>query len=68
MAKGGTFDLDFHENTQPDGTQLVTVTGTVPLGMQESLTVYKLSTPSILPRLYLAKPSRQGASLLPFLR
>jgi PBP4 family serine-type D-alanyl-D-alanine carboxypeptidase len=47
VSKGGMFDLDFHENTQPDGTQLVTVTGTVPLGMQESLTVYKLSTPSI---------------------
>lgn len=47
VSKDGKFDLRFHEDPQPDGTQVVTVTGTVPLGMQESLTVYKLSTPSV---------------------
>jgi PBP4 family serine-type D-alanyl-D-alanine carboxypeptidase len=47
VAKGGAFELQFDDKAQPDGTQVVTITGTVPLGMAETLTVYKVPAPSI---------------------
>jgi len=47
VAKDGPFDLNFEDKAQPDGTQVVTVTGTVPLGMAETLTVYHVASPSI---------------------
>jgi PBP4 family serine-type D-alanyl-D-alanine carboxypeptidase len=47
VAKGGTFELEFTNKTAPDGTQDVTVTGTVPLDATNSLTVYHAPAPSI---------------------
>jgi PBP4 family serine-type D-alanyl-D-alanine carboxypeptidase len=55
VAKDGKFNLDFHEEAQPDGTQVVTVTGTVPVGMEKNLTVYKLSTPSVFAEIVFAE-------------
>jgi PBP4 family serine-type D-alanyl-D-alanine carboxypeptidase len=64
VASGGDFELRFHEATQPDGTQIVTVTGTVPLAMKESLTVYKLSTPSVFAETVLAEAlTAKGVSI-----
>jgi PBP4 family serine-type D-alanyl-D-alanine carboxypeptidase len=47
VPTGGAFELHFANKAQPDGTQLVTVTGTVPLGLSDSLTVYRVPVPSV---------------------
>lgn len=47
VAKDAPFDLDFSDKTQADGTQVVTITGTVPLGMQPTLSVYRVASPSV---------------------
>jgi len=47
VAKGGPFALEFESKPAADGTQDVTVTGTLPLGASQSLTVYRVPQPSI---------------------
>lgn len=47
VAKDGAFDLNFDSKPSPGGTQVVTVTGTVPLGTIDRLTVYHVAVPSI---------------------
>ena len=46
VAKDGPFDLEFESKAAADGTQDVTVTGTVPLGAMNTLTVYRVPAPS----------------------
>ena len=47
VAKGGPFELEFVNKPAPDGTQDVTVTGTVPQDALNSLTVYHAPAPSV---------------------
>jgi D-alanyl-D-alanine carboxypeptidase/D-alanyl-D-alanine-endopeptidase (penicillin-binding protein 4) len=47
VAKGGPFSLEFEDKPAQDGTEDVTVTGTVPLGAANSLTVYHAPAPSL---------------------
>jgi D-alanyl-D-alanine carboxypeptidase/D-alanyl-D-alanine-endopeptidase (penicillin-binding protein 4) len=47
VPTGGEFELHFANQAQPDGTQVVTVTGTVPLGASQTLAVYRVPVPSI---------------------
>jgi D-alanyl-D-alanine carboxypeptidase/D-alanyl-D-alanine-endopeptidase (penicillin-binding protein 4) len=47
VAKGGTFALEFEDKSAPDGTEDVTVTGTVPIDAVNSLSVYHAPAPSL---------------------
>jgi PBP4 family serine-type D-alanyl-D-alanine carboxypeptidase len=47
VVKGGQFELEFTNKPSADGTQDVTVTGTVPLDAVNSLTVYHAPAPSV---------------------
>jgi PBP4 family serine-type D-alanyl-D-alanine carboxypeptidase len=64
VAKGGSLALDFDDKTAPDGTQDVTVTGTVPLDATDSLTVYHAPAPSIYAQTVLSETlASHGVSL-----
>jgi PBP4 family serine-type D-alanyl-D-alanine carboxypeptidase len=65
VAKGGPFALEFEDKTAPDGTEDVTVTGTVPLDPSNSLTVYHAPAPSIYAQTVLSEAlASHGVSVM----
>ena len=66
VARDGAFELKFDSKPQPDGTQVVTVTGTVPLGTNDRLSVYIVPTPSAFAQTVLSEAlAAKGIALNP---
>jgi D-alanyl-D-alanine carboxypeptidase/D-alanyl-D-alanine-endopeptidase (penicillin-binding protein 4) len=55
VEKGGALSLDFESEVASDGTQDVTVTGTVPQDASKALTVYRVPVPSIYAQILLGE-------------
>jgi D-alanyl-D-alanine carboxypeptidase/D-alanyl-D-alanine-endopeptidase (penicillin-binding protein 4) len=55
VAKGGAFALEFESKAQSDGTQIVTVSGTVPQATPQSLTIYRVPAPSVFAKTVFAE-------------
>jgi PBP4 family serine-type D-alanyl-D-alanine carboxypeptidase len=55
VAAGGAFEIEFASKANADGTQVVTVSGTVPLGAVNDLNVYHVPVPSIFAQVVLTE-------------
>jgi D-alanyl-D-alanine carboxypeptidase/D-alanyl-D-alanine-endopeptidase (penicillin-binding protein 4) len=65
VAAGGAFQIKFASKANADGTQVVTVTGTVPLGASNDLNVYHVPVPSVFAQVVLAEAlAAKGVALV----
>jgi D-alanyl-D-alanine carboxypeptidase/D-alanyl-D-alanine-endopeptidase (penicillin-binding protein 4) len=55
VAAGGAFEIAFASKANAEGTQVVTVTGTVPLGAVSDLDKYRVPVPSIFAQVVLTE-------------